>query len=76
MPRRFEEALVLARRAIALDPLNAVERGWLAQIYFVMNRQEEAEMGFKKTFELNSNLPGYREWLALYIWRRDGVRML
>jgi len=31
---------------------------------FVMNRPKEAEMGFKKTFELNSNLPGYREWLG------------
>jgi len=47
-----------------LDPLNAVERGSLAQICFVMGRQEEAEMGFKKAFELNPDLPAYRSLLG------------
>jgi TolB-like protein/DNA-binding winged helix-turn-helix (wHTH) protein/lipoprotein NlpI len=61
---RFEEALELARRAIALDPLNAVSRGLLAQICSVMGRQEEAEVDFKKTLELNPDLPGYHEGLG------------
>src|SRR5207247_1378181 len=61
---RFEEALELARRAVVLDPLNAVERGSLAQICFVMGRREEAEMGFKKAFELNPDLPAYRSLLG------------
>jgi tetratricopeptide (TPR) repeat protein len=62
---RFEEALVLGRRAVVLDPLNALERASLASIFFVMGRQEEAEMGFKKAFELKSDLPGYHERLDL-----------
>src|SRR5437773_2147820 len=42
----------------------AVERGSLAQICFVMGRREEAEMGFKKAFELNPDLPAYRSLLG------------
>jgi len=61
----FEEALELARRAIALDPLNAGSRESLAQICFEMSRQEEAEVGFKKALELNRDLPFNHELLGL-----------
>jgi TolB-like protein/DNA-binding winged helix-turn-helix (wHTH) protein/lipoprotein NlpI len=70
---RFEEALELAHRANALDPLNAVNRGLLAQICYVMGRKQEAEVDFKKTLELNSDLPGYHEWLGfLYLAQGRG----
>jgi len=62
---RFEESLGLARRAIVLDPLNALERGWLGQICLVTDRQKEAEISLKKAFELNPSLPDYREILGL-----------
>ncbi len=44
---RFEESLGLVRRAIVLDPLNALERGWLGQICLVTGRQKEAEISLK-----------------------------
>jgi tetratricopeptide (TPR) repeat protein len=48
-----------------LDPLNALERGWLGQICLVTGRQKEAEISLKKAFELNPSLPDYREILGL-----------
>src|SRR5712664_1348803 len=67
----FEEALELARRAIALDPLNAGSRESLAQICFEMSRQEEAEVGFKKALELNRDLPFNHELLG-FIYLAQG----
>ena len=65
---RFEEALELAHRAIAL---NAVSRGLLAQICFAMGRQEEAEVDFTKTIELNPNLDGNHGWLG-FVYLAEG----
>jgi TolB-like protein/DNA-binding winged helix-turn-helix (wHTH) protein len=62
---RPEETLELVRRAVALDPLNAVSRGALAQALYSMGRREEAEVAFKKTLELNPDLPAMHELLAL-----------
>src|SRR6267142_172708 len=67
----FEEALELARRAIALDPLNAGSRESLAQICFEMSRQEEAEVGFKKALELNRDPPFNHELLG-FIYLAQG----
>src|SRR6266436_4737894 len=58
---RIEEAVELIRRAIVLDPLNALERGWLGQICLVTDRQKEAEIHFKKALELNPDLPPNHE---------------
>jgi serine/threonine-protein kinase len=62
---RFEEAVELNRRAIALDPLNAAIRGSLAEICFTMGRHEEAEVDFKKALELDPGLPPNHEGLGL-----------
>jgi len=62
---RFEEAVELLRRAIALDPLNAAIRGSLAEICSILGRQEEAEAEFKKALELDPDLPPIHEGLGL-----------
>jgi len=62
---RLKEALELSRRSIPLDPLNAVNHGWLAQVCSYVGRQEEAEMEAKKALELNPDHPQFHQVLGL-----------
>jgi TolB-like protein/Flp pilus assembly protein TadD len=50
---RLEEALQLSRRAVELDPLDAVSWGNLGNIRFFVGQLDEAVVDLNKTLELN-----------------------
>src|SRR5260370_7491354 len=54
---RFEEAMELNRRAIALDPLNAALRGDPAEVCFAMCLPEEPQGRFKHALKLYPRPP-------------------
>src|SRR5260370_10403996 len=64
---RFEEAMELNRRAIALDLLNATLRGDLAEVFFAIGRPEVAGVPFQQAFELVPGLSPNPEGFALFI---------
>ena len=51
------QALEFNRRAVALDPVNAQARAFLASILSVLGRQEEARAEYARETELNPSAP-------------------
>jgi len=61
-------AIALQRKAIAMDPVSAVHRGFLAQILYAAGQLEESEELFRQATELApGTLAEYLEWL---VWIR------
>jgi DNA-binding winged helix-turn-helix (wHTH) protein/Flp pilus assembly protein TadD len=54
---RWEEAIVLQRRASAADPLSPIAAGNLASYLFLAGRIEEAKREFEKVIELDPTHP-------------------
>jgi tetratricopeptide (TPR) repeat protein len=61
---RWDEALELGRRAVALDPLNAEAHVSLAISADYAGRREEAAAAFKKALELNPEQPILHTWIG------------
>jgi tetratricopeptide (TPR) repeat protein len=61
---RFDEALPLNRRAVALDPLNADSWESFAETEFFMGQLDEAAAGCKKALELNADVLAARMVLS------------
>lgn len=51
------QALDLFRRGVALDPVNAQARAWLAGILSTLGKQEEARAEYAREIELNPSAP-------------------
>jgi serine/threonine-protein kinase len=59
------QALDLFRRAVALDPVNAQARSFLASSLSVAGRQEEARAEYAGVIELNSSAPNSQAGIGL-----------
>jgi TolB-like protein/Tfp pilus assembly protein PilF len=59
------QALDLLRRAVALDPVNAQARVFLAHVLSVLGRQEEARTEFARVIELNPSAPNSQAGIGL-----------
>jgi TolB-like protein/Tfp pilus assembly protein PilF len=59
------QALDLLRRAVALDPVNAQARVFLAHVLSALGRQEEARTEFARAIELNPSAPNSQGGLGL-----------
>jgi TolB-like protein/DNA-binding winged helix-turn-helix (wHTH) protein/Tfp pilus assembly protein PilF len=64
---RFDEALALARRAIDLDPLNAVSRGRLGWVEYQMGALDKAVVDLKRSLELNPDATGRGLLTEIYV---------
>ena len=65
---RFNEALQLDRRAVAMDPLNADSWEFLAETTFFMGNLDEAVADHKKARELNPDVwPGPIQLSQIYV---------
>lgn len=67
-PATLERGLVLAQRAVDLDPHLPDARVTLGHILRWLHRREESRAEFARAFELNPNLVDYRFGLALVHW--------
>jgi adenylate cyclase len=74
-PETLEQALVLAMKAVALDPNLPEARLTLANILKWLHPVSESDAEFDRAFQLNPNLVDYRYGLALIHWGRieDGM---
>jgi adenylate cyclase len=66
----LDRALVLAQRAVELDPHLPDARATLGHILRWLHRPTESNAEFRHAFELNPNLVDYRFGLALVHWGR------
>ncbi len=62
--RRFDEAIVEAKRAVSLDPLSLRMNLRLGWVYMIAHRYDEAIDEYKKTLELDPNYFQARLYLA------------
>ena len=53
----ISEAFDLFRRGVALDPVNAQARAWLAGVLSILGKQEEARTEYAREIELNPSAP-------------------
>jgi len=53
----ISQAFDLFRRGVALDPVNAQARAWLAGILSILGKQEEARTEYAREVELNPSAP-------------------
>jgi len=53
----ISQAFDLFRRGVALDPVNAQARAWLAGILSILGKQEEARTEYAREIELNPSAP-------------------
>ena len=59
---RHEEALIVGRRALDLDPLSLIIRGALGDVYFYARRYDEAIALYLETLEVDSDfLPSHTD---------------
>ncbi|HLQ06279.1 MAG TPA: FimV/HubP family polar landmark protein [Nitrososphaerales archaeon] len=63
--RRYEEAMVVIRRALALDPFSLVIRQSVAVTQFGLGRYQEAVDMLKRVQEDSPNMPSIHYWLAM-----------
>jgi adenylate cyclase len=69
-PAALERGLMLAQKAVELDPHLPDARMTLAHILRWLHRPAESQAEFARAFELNPNLVDYRFGLALIHWGR------
>jgi adenylate cyclase len=74
-PATLEQGLLLAQRAVELDPHLPDARLTLAGILRWLNRPAESHAEFERAFELNPNLADPRFALALIHWGRTEEAM-
>ena len=60
-----KQGLDLFRRAVALDPVNAQARGFLASSLSVLGHQEEARAEYTRVIELNPSAPNCQAGIGL-----------
>lgn len=53
----ISQAFDLFRRGVALDPVNAQARAWMAGILSILGKQEEARTEYAREIELNPSAP-------------------
>lgn len=64
-----EEALRLARRALAMDPARADIHVFVGDIFVALDRLDQAELSFRHASELEPALPGVQRRLGLTLDR-------
>jgi TolB-like protein/Flp pilus assembly protein TadD len=64
---RFEEAVTHGRRAIELDPLNAISYLYLSFSLLGLGELREAESACRKALELSPDGISFRYWLAMVL---------
>ena len=71
---RHLEALPAIKRAILLDPLNALIYRILGTVHFAARRYPEAKAAFQETLELSPKLPETHSWIGMALLAQNRNR--
>src|SRR5262249_40410750 len=69
-----EDALKLARQAVAKDPKDYHKQLWLGQVAFMAKQTDEAEKAFREAYRLASDAPETQAALLLFLANTDAKK--